>query len=61
MALTLFNTLTREKETFTPREAGRVGMYVCVCVGVLRSFSRDYNVQLEVKGLFGMPDKRFCL
>ncbi|PYE35255.1 cysteinyl-tRNA synthetase [Idiomarina fontislapidosi] len=29
MALTLFNTLTREKETFTPREAGRVGMYVC--------------------------------
>ena len=30
MALTLFNTLTREKETFTPREAGRVGMYVCV-------------------------------
>ena len=29
MALTLFNTLTREKQTFTPIEPGKVGMYVC--------------------------------
>lgn len=29
MALTLFNTLTREKQTFTPLEPGKVGMYVC--------------------------------
>lgn len=29
MALTLFNTLTREKQTFKPLEPGKVGMYVC--------------------------------
>ncbi len=27
--LQLYNTLTRSKETFTPRVAGKVGMYVC--------------------------------
>jgi cysteinyl-tRNA synthetase len=27
--LQLYNTLTRRKETFTPRVAGKVGMYVC--------------------------------
>lgn len=27
--LTLYNSLTRQKETFVPREAGKVGMYVC--------------------------------
>lgn len=29
MALTLFNTLTREKQTFTPLNPGKVGIYVC--------------------------------
>lgn len=29
MALTLYNTLTRKKETFTPIEKGKVGMYCC--------------------------------
>jgi len=29
MALTLYNTLTRTKETFTPRDPERVTMYVC--------------------------------
>ncbi|MCL5292192.1 MAG: cysteine--tRNA ligase [Actinobacteria bacterium] len=29
MALRVFNTLTRRKEDFTPREPARVGMYVC--------------------------------
>jgi cysteinyl-tRNA synthetase len=29
MALQLYNTLTREKETFTPLEEGKVGIYVC--------------------------------
>ncbi|MCL4498824.1 MAG: cysteine--tRNA ligase [Chloroflexi bacterium] len=29
MALRIFNTLTRKKEEFQPRDAGRVGMYVC--------------------------------
>ncbi|MDO5091213.1 MAG: cysteine--tRNA ligase, partial [Cardiobacteriaceae bacterium] len=28
-ALVLYNSLTRQKETFTPREPGKVGMYVC--------------------------------
>ncbi|MDO4644029.1 MAG: cysteine--tRNA ligase [Cardiobacteriaceae bacterium] len=28
-ALQLYNSLTRRKETFVPREAGKVGMYVC--------------------------------
>ncbi|MDO4777647.1 MAG: cysteine--tRNA ligase [Cardiobacteriaceae bacterium] len=28
-ALVLYNSLTREKEIFTPIEAGKVGMYVC--------------------------------
>ena len=27
--LHIYNSLTREKEVFTPREAGKVGMYVC--------------------------------
>ncbi len=27
--LKIYNTLTRKKETFTPRVAGKVGMYVC--------------------------------
>jgi len=27
--LHIYNSLTREKELFTPREAGKVGMYVC--------------------------------
>ena len=27
--LKIYNTLTREKEVFVPREKGRVGMYVC--------------------------------
>ena len=27
--LKIYNTLTRQKETFKPREAGKVGMYVC--------------------------------
>lgn len=27
--LQLYNTLTRKKETFTPRQAGKVGLYVC--------------------------------
>jgi cysteinyl-tRNA synthetase len=27
--LQLYNTLSRTKETFTPREAGKVGLYVC--------------------------------
>jgi cysteinyl-tRNA synthetase len=27
--LKIYNTLTRTKEVFTPREAGKVGMYVC--------------------------------
>ena len=29
MALQLYNTLTRRKEPFTPRDEGRVGMYLC--------------------------------
>ena len=29
MALTIYNTLTRRKEEFQPREPGKVGMYVC--------------------------------
>jgi cysteinyl-tRNA synthetase len=29
MTLTLYNTLTRSKEPFVPREEGRVGIYVC--------------------------------
>jgi len=29
MALQLYNTLTREKEAFTPLEEGKVGIYVC--------------------------------
>jgi cysteinyl-tRNA synthetase len=29
MALTIYNTLTRQKEPFTPGEGGRVGMYAC--------------------------------
>lgn len=29
MALTLFNTLTREKQPFTPLQPGKVGIYVC--------------------------------
>ncbi|MGM0524992.1 MAG: cysteine--tRNA ligase [Pseudomonadota bacterium] len=29
MALTLFNTLAREKQTFKPLEPGKVGIYVC--------------------------------
>ncbi|MBI2369423.1 MAG: cysteine--tRNA ligase [Deltaproteobacteria bacterium] len=29
MTLRIFNTLTRTKEVFVPREAGKVGMYVC--------------------------------
>ena len=29
MAIAVYNTLTREKEEFVPREAGKVGMYVC--------------------------------
>ena len=28
-ALTFYNSLSREKERFVPREAGKVGMYVC--------------------------------
>ncbi|MEY2666446.1 MAG: hypothetical protein RLZZ384_617, partial [Pseudomonadota bacterium] len=27
--LKIYNTLTRSKETFTPRVAGQVGLYVC--------------------------------
>lgn len=29
MALKIYNTLTRQKEEFTPREPGKAGMYVC--------------------------------
>ena len=29
MAITLFNTLTRKKESFEPIQPGHVGMYVC--------------------------------
>jgi cysteinyl-tRNA synthetase len=29
MALRVYNSLSRSKETFEPREAGKVGMYVC--------------------------------
>src|SRR5439155_14882592 len=29
MALTVYNTLTRRKEPFSPQDPGRVGMYVC--------------------------------
>ncbi|MZP30233.1 cysteine--tRNA ligase [Heliobacterium undosum] len=29
MSLRVYNTLSREKETFVPHKAGRVGMYVC--------------------------------
>ena len=29
MAIKLYNTLTRQKETFEPLEAGKVKMYVC--------------------------------
>ena len=29
MTLRLFDTATRELRDFTPREAGRVGMYIC--------------------------------
>ncbi|HEY3375648.1 MAG TPA: cysteine--tRNA ligase [Candidatus Aquicultor sp.] len=29
MALKVYNTMTREKEEFIPRDAGKVGMYVC--------------------------------
>lgn len=29
MSICLFNTLTRRKETFVPRQAGRVSIYVC--------------------------------
>jgi len=29
MALKIFNTLTNEKETFTPLAPGKVRMYVC--------------------------------
>lgn len=29
MTLQLYNTATRRKETFTPRETGKVGLYVC--------------------------------
>ncbi len=29
MALTIYNTLTRQKEEFKPLQAGKVGMYVC--------------------------------
>ena len=45
-ALRLYNTLTRKKETFAPRVAGKVGMYVCgptvydfIHVGNARSFA----------------------
>lgn len=29
MTITLYNTLTRKKETFVPLEEGKVKMYVC--------------------------------
>lgn len=29
MSIQIYNTLTREKETFVPQEAGKVSMYVC--------------------------------
>ena len=29
--LQIYNTLTRQKEVFTPIEAGKVGLYVCGC------------------------------
>ena len=29
MSLTLYNTLTRQSETFEPLRSGTVGMYVC--------------------------------
>ena len=29
MALRVYNTLTKQKEEFIPKEAGKVGMYVC--------------------------------
>ena len=29
MALTIYNSMTRQKEVFVPREEGQVGMYVC--------------------------------
>lgn len=29
MSIRIFNTLTREKETFVPLEEGKVKMYVC--------------------------------
>ena len=29
MAIRFFNTLTRQKEGFVPREEGKVGMYTC--------------------------------
>ena len=29
MSLKLFNTMTRQKEEFQPRESGKVAMYVC--------------------------------
>lgn len=45
MAIRFFNTLTRKKEEFVPREAGKVGMYTCgptvysfVHIGNLRTF-----------------------
>ncbi len=45
MALTLYNTLSREKEAFTPLKAGKVGMYTCgptvynyAHIGNLRSY-----------------------
>ena len=30
MSLKIYNTLTREKEVFTPINKGYVGMYVCI-------------------------------
>jgi cysteinyl-tRNA synthetase len=33
MALSVYNTLTRQKEVFTPLVPGKVGMYVCGMTG----------------------------
>ena len=45
MSIRFYNTLTRQKEEFAPREAGKVGMYTCgptvysfVHIGNLRTF-----------------------